>query len=460
MKKRLLLLALIIVFQIKAQEWEWVKTIRGVYNNGQGQRSLFTDNNGNVYAWGKTANHTLESEDFSFNASTDFIVKYSSAGNFRWIKTFKDLEDVDIDNEDMIWVLTREYLYRMDKDTNILMEVVVAPRNFRGIKSSENGCCAFSLNAIVKYNASGSVVVERDSVYLESILKAEAGQAYVIGSYHGDSVVIDGLALPPSGYFTAYYYGVLNSSLQFTSVSRTTGGYMIGISAASVLKSGEYVHGVHERYSPAGLYFNSGLNEPIWNRDLHKYMNNTINAFGELDNDLFCSLSSMDGGGDRASISLHRYGKNGDSICIYNWENVWGSGLNISPHGIYISGEVRDTAQLGKFTLYPWGGFDGTYFIGKLKMESVGMRENETPGAKIFPNPFSESCKILLASIHLKQKIKVVATDCLGREISVPFNIDGNAIILYRNNLSRGMYCCKVSDGDSILYSGTLLVEN
>ena len=88
-------LILIATFNANAQNWQWIKHIKG--NSSEDVTSICTDFNGNVYIIGEYSflYMTAPAASISFDSITLppngdnqlFVAKYSSAGNILWAKS-------------------------------------------------------------------------------------------------------------------------------------------------------------------------------------------------------------------------------------------------------------------------------------------------------------------------------------------------------------------------------------
>jgi len=75
---------------------------------------------------------------------------------------------------------------------------------------------------------------------------------------------------------------------------------------------------------------------------------------------------------------------------------------------------------------------------------------------QIFPNPFSSSAT-LQPGKNFKDATLVVY-NCFGEEVKQIKNINGESMVLRRDNLPEGMYFVRVIENNKIMVTGKLVI--
>jgi hypothetical protein len=455
MKNRLLLLLSISSQFALAQQWEWVKSIKGAYIHHADQ-SIFTDNEGSLYMWCGTANQSLQSDNYSINSPVYVIAKYSSNGAFLWYRTFDELTDVDVSESGRIWAIAGSTLLAVDKNGQTLFSTGMSEPALR-IKAGEHAAVVVHWGKLDMYDNNGTILHTKNTPLVEKVIKVTDDKIFYIGTYYGDSVYIDNILLPSSGkYYSAKYYAVLDKELKAIHATQTSGCYMYNLTTAYVTTDEYYIHGANDRYVPADLFFNDAGNNKIWNKQLGAYLNNRIASVTEHNGQVLCTHSSL-GGGPGCSTALCRFTKTGDSVSTLRWEGIYGYGVATSSTGIFLSGLVYDTTSLDNYHLDPSA--DQTVFIGKLGVRTtVSVPLEKKSNTNIYPVPFISECSIDDPD-YSGGEVAVHLTDATGKKLPVRFYTRQNKITILRDNLPRGVYHCIVQAADRFIYNGKLLVS-
>jgi hypothetical protein len=457
----LYLLISVLPLYLPAQICEWVKTIDGVNweHPEVPVRTLFADNYGNVYIWGRTNVKSLISDDFTDSTNHSFIINYDEDGVFRWKKNFSSpLKSVDVDPTGIIWALTQNEIFRYTSGGLLLASRshTATSYSYTHIKACQNGAYATTTKGIVELDVNTNVTSKReDTIPLTHVLKSDEKGIHVIG--RSNSIDFDGFVMS-NPYFSFNFYAVLDEDTYVAKcASMTLGGYMYSFDAAEVLSDGVYAHAGGSRYDPADLFYHDWQNNKIWTKKIHQLTNNTINSIAESGDNLYV-LHTSGGGGPGLWLNLHSFSKSGDSLNSMSWENLYGTGLYTTSDAIYISGFAGGETQVGSYTISNSSHPGSKLFLAKFSMSPVGISENKITQAGAYPNPFKESTCISLNS-NDPNNVRVELHDVTGKGVNARYRVIENKLMIYRDGLESGVYSCTIILGTGKKTSLKLLVN-
>ena len=451
------------VFSLFGQQCDWVKTVKGVWqgHSALGDHYLQADSSGNVYTWGSTANFQLVSPDFSYSAAVSFVASYSQNGSFRWIRTYSSMTDVDVDRAGYVYILTHDTWYKLDALGQQLFSKAIG--GMASIKSSAENCYLVSGDGeIQKFDKNGNFVASRlTTPRFTRVLREYAGELHVLGTYNGNNVKLDGIALEPTGdpcNCTGAFYAILDENLKAICARATTGSATkSGMDAAFVTSGGNYVNARGQAYDASELYYGNCISGQLWKAKADVYLNNSYRAFADAGNDFLAAHSAYaEPSGTR--FTLFRYGANGELREAMAWENLTAGGVASHPEALYICGFVIDTTTIDHFTLTPYPDYEPAFFIAKLKPSTVDLKEQNATFLRVAPNPFHEVTSISVPE-SFGEIESVTLHDTNGRLMPVETGRHGSTVEITRNGVADGIYLCTLIGKNGSAIRTKLLVQ-
>jgi hypothetical protein len=175
----------------------------------------------------------------------------------------------------------------------------------------------------------------------------------------------------------------------------------------------------------------------------------------------------------------------GSAVCMYHGElyiggTGWGNGqpdTNLlrwdedSAKWVHVPGPNSSITSLAVYndTLYVGGWFtnvNGDSSMSRIakywapkKPISVQEVKNKESEIKVFPNPFSNSVVFKLLKARPKAVLALFDRSGKRQEINYSLENENTQILLQRGKLAKGIYFYRISDPQTLLGEGKLLIE-
>jgi hypothetical protein len=459
----------------------WAKRAGGI--NNEGANGITSDLNGNVYITGWFESPFIVFDSDTLNNTTPgiadiFIAKYDSNGNVIWVRnptgTFLDKGNgVSSDSNNDLFVTGCFYSSTITFDTITLTRV-----------GTED---VF----LVKYDSNGNVLWAKSA----GGMNTDIGNSVANDSYNNS--IITGFFQSPDitfGNITLTNTGINNSRNIFTVKYDVNGnvlwanganGSAEGNSIVTDLNNNIYVTGTF--YSDTIIFGNSILiNTGFNNIFLAKYdsSGNTLwakRAGGESidfgysvttnNNNVFVAGTLVSDTIIFGNTTLYNYGSGDILILQYDlngnegWIRTVGgpsddyaTGISVDTNSnIYITGTYySNTISFGNTILNNGGQFD--FFLANLN-GLVGIIENHSKENISFsPNPFS--VQTVLHSENYFQNAILTIDNSLGQTVAITKNINGNTIVLNRNNLQGGIYFIQLTQDNQAFAKQKIIITD
>ncbi|MFZ1693925.1 MAG: T9SS type A sorting domain-containing protein [Flavobacteriales bacterium] len=133
----------------------------------------------------------------------------------------------------------------------------------------------------------------------------------------------------------------------------------------------------------------------------------------------------------------------------------------------YLYGNIDGIIEAPDGFLYIWGGYkgydDGTTndptqrFVSRLYGLNVGVREQEQPGMRVYPNPASANVIVELERVSVRSEL--VLRDALGRTV-LRQRVSGTNASFSIQHLSDGIYGMQLLVGNAPVASQKLVIQH
>lgn len=404
----------------------WLKGIGGSYDDRI--TGISTDQSGDVYITGCFYSSSLnfETGPLASAGNTDiFLAKYSSSGTNLWSKRFGGIEDdranaIKTDNNGNSYFTGSFQSTSIDFGTGPLINSG-GDKNLFVTKVDNLGISIWA-----KSSTSTAGGIEGSGISIDQI-----GNAYIGGVFDGSTAVFPSQNLTnvrPNG--SNAYLAKYSSSGDFQWANNPTSGpegnSVYCITSDNVGNS--YISGW---YTSPSVNFNgisltsSAFGDNIF---LAKY-----NTSGLIQNAYSFCGSGFSGG-------------YGNGICSDNSGNVFLTGYFEGNNMVFGSNSLTNTA------IDTWDVYWTKIGFGLNEIESFKVLNK----SNIYPNPFNTSTKI--RTDFNMQEAFLIIFNINGEIVFTNNQIQGNEIVLERNNLSKGLYFIQIIDNENI-YNSKIFIE-
>jgi hypothetical protein len=462
----------------------WAKNFGGgtseTYSN-----SIAADNSGNLYITGWFATDTLNFDGFNLvntNSNYDiFIAKLNNTGNVIWAKS---AGGTGTEKGNSITIDNSGYIY------------------FTGVYSSNFTLGSTTLtNAggydlfVAKYDPNGNDVWVKstggtawDEAYNISI--DTSGNVYISGTFTSSTLTFGSTTLTNAGsadMFIAKFDG--NGNVLW---SKSTGG--IGYeTASSVIVNGAGDVYVTGSYSSPSVTFGSTTLNRVSGDDIFivkynqtgseiwaKSIGGNGNERGEcidIDNDGNIYITGWFSSSTLSFGSATLINAGGRNIFVSKWDDLGNVTWAKSPYGnnyhstksgkvdalgnVHITGDFYcSTLTFGSNILTNSGlPNTGDIFIAKLGNSTLSLPEIEQKQRlEFFPNPF---CTVTnFQTDQLLKDVTLTLYNAFGQVVNQIIHISGHTVSISRNNLPSGTYFILLTQNNTIISSGKVVITD
>jgi hypothetical protein len=150
--------------------------------------------------------------------------------------------------------------------------------------------------------------------------------------------------------------------------------------------------------------------------------------------------------------AVQGYVYNNQTSSYDNFYVVSDTNMATSYEHILVPGDTAYFYNLGTF--HPLT--DGHLFFNCLStsIEKITFKTNQS----FFPNPFSE--QTVLQTNDILQQSTLTLYNVFGEQVKQQTNIFGKTIVLYRDNLTSGIYFFRLTQGSKIISENKLVIIN
>ncbi len=465
----------------------WAKSFGGAISDGV--RSVALDQNNNIVIVGYFSSNSLTIGTITVNetpgniSSDMFIAKLDPSGNALWLKVSggvwdDSFSDVAVDNMGNIFATG----------------AFEGPNTSFGSINVAGAGPGHSKACIVKYDTNGNVVWAKtaggsSSDGGESIAIDSNGDVYVCGNMASATIMFDAITLTNLGNSDSF---IVKFNSNGTALwARIIGGASDDGSFDIQIDNNNNPYVLGYYYSPT-INFGTTVITNAGDRDFYiaKYNSMGVPQFikrgGGVNLDTLTSIT-IDGNdnlyacgwyfGATTTIEgnvLNNTGSNDIVILKYNssgnliwYKEVEGSTSNyLQPNCVYANqiGELFMTGYFSTSTI----NFDGIllnnvstyteeFYLSKLSHFGLGMEENIiNEKIKISRNPFSDYTTLLFDKEYKNGIIDIY--DSKGLIVKHLF-VNGNQILINRDNLSSGLYLINFITDDNEIYSKKIIIN-
>ncbi|MCE3278840.1 MAG: hypothetical protein K0S44_1031 [Bacteroidetes bacterium] len=413
----------------------WAKGVNEISNAGYG---ISIDHDGNTYITGEFYNPTItfdtitliNSENTGYTSDL-FIVKYDSAGNAIWAKSFGGYNNNEIgiricnDNTGNIYI-SGNYGNYVAFDSFIL--------------TNNSGNATNNNMFILKCNPSGNIMwakgVYGSNPTAQSITVDADGQLYVLGNFTDYGITLNTVTLLNSGG--------LNNSFDIFIAQYDSLGLL----------------------NWAKSYGTGNGNDIAWDICIDESHNSYITGWFESSNINFDGINILNT--NNSSPTQDIFIAKFDSACIALWAmsqgtvgSEAGNGICIDAFdNIFLTGYYADTSiTFGSDVLFNHN-TDNTLDIYVSKLSSIITNSSfglsDIQNISVYPNPFTSQTTLTFTKEQKNTTIKIMGV--LGEEIKI-INFTGQHLTIEKGEMKEGIYFIQVVDHNKFVYNRKIIIQ-
>jgi len=400
--------------------FQWVKQINGSTGYNQGQ-SITNDIFGNIYVTGEFLD-TLTIDAFVLNGGKIFIAKFDSIGNAIWVNQMGKNN----------WSPPRPTVsgIGIDENSNSYITGYFADTLF------------FSSDTLIASGITDIFIAKYDS--LGNIQWAKkAGGATNFYDTSSDIVV--------SGKGSLYIVGSFNGVAIFDSVSITSSGFT-DIFVSKWSKDGDIIWakkagGVNDDFG-WGIELNFDGNLYVTGRFADSSFFDTISLFSQNSIDLY--VANYDTLGN-VKYAVQSAGSSASD---------WFGGFSISSDNfgnVYLTGIFQGSAMFGSIPITSTGYDD--ILVAKIGPLGNAIQDLlKFKDYKIYPNPTSQRATLEFNNSR-QESHTLTLYDTQGRMIKKMTNIKTDKITIEKENFPPGLYFFQLFNGNQVIFTGKLIIK-
>ena len=400
--------------------FQWVKQINGSTGYNQGQ-SITNDIFGNIYVTGEFLD-TLTIDAFVLNGGKIFIAKFDSIGNAIWVNQMgKNNWSPPSPTVSGIGI---------DENSNSYITGYFADTLF------------FSTDTLIASGITDIFIAKYDS--LGNIQWAKkAGGATNFYDTSSDIVV--------SGKGSLYIVGSFNGVAIFDSVSITSSGFT-DIFVSKWSKDGDIIWakkagGVNDDFG-WGIELSFDGNLYVTGRFADSSFFDTISLFSQNSIDLY--VANYDTLGN-VKYAVQSAGSSASD---------WFGGFSISSDNfgnVYLTGIFQGSAMFGSIPITSTGYDD--ILVAKIGPLGNAIQDLiKFKDYKIYPNPTSQRATLEFNNSR-QESHTLTLYDTQGRIIKKMINIKTDKVTIEKENFPSGLYFFQLFNGNQVIFTGKLIIK-